>query len=139
MYSSNSPIEQILIQGYPHLKGNNVPKHLCNEDFFSLHVGDKVNLVGDGRNSGTYRTLQINPYMTHAGTYHSTIDNQKYYCFKLPKSGVTGWNLFNQEEAIYACFVNVNNSLVGLQDFKNQTYFCYIPKFGIVNNNIKQS
>lgn len=127
-------MEQILIKGYPHLKGSDVLQYLRNEDFFSLHVGDKVSQIGDGRNNSTHRTLYIKPYMTYAGVYCSPDENEKYYCFLLPKNGVSGWNIFNPEQPVYSCFVDVGNKLIGLQNFSKKVCFCYISDFELVKD-----
>lgn len=125
-------VQHVLIKGYPHLVGTDAHLLLHQENFFSLHVGDKVNRIGDGRNNSTHRTLLIQPYMTYAGSYSWPEDRQKYYCFLLPPGGVSGWDEHNPEVPVYSCFVNIADKLVGLQNFKNHTCFCYIPEFTLV-------
>lgn len=124
---TNNMVEQVLIQGFPHLLGDPVFK---SEPFHSLKVGDKVSRIGDGRNSSTHRTLEITPYMTYAGSYIAS-DGEKYYCFKLPESGVSGWNLFRPKTDVYACFFDLG-SLIGRQNDQIRTAFCYVPQFKIV-------
>lgn len=117
-------VEQILIEGYPHLIGDPI---LQRESFHSLNVGDKVSRIGDGRNTSTHRTLHITPFMTYAGSYVAT-DGEKYFCFKLPDNGVSGWNLFRSKKDVYTCMVDLGE-LIGLQNHNIPNVFCYVPQF----------
>lgn len=119
-------VEQVCISGFPHLLGD---PSFNNESFHSLKVGDKISRIGDGRNSSTHRTLEITPYMTYSGSYIAN-DGKKYFCFKLPENGVSGWNLFRQKTDVYACLVDLD-VLIGRQNHNIQTVFCYVPQFKI--------
>lgn len=120
-------VEQILIQGYRHLLGDPMFE---SEPFYTLNIGDKVSRIGDGRNTSTHRTFDVSPYMTYVGSYVAS-DGEKYYCFKLPEDGVSGWSLFRQKTDVYACFVDVKG-LVGQHNDRILNLFCYVPQFKLV-------
>lgn len=120
-------VEQVSIQGFRHLLGS---PEFKKEPFYSLNVGDKVSRIGDGRNTSTHRTLDISPCMTYAGSYIAS-DGQKYYCFKLPESGVSGWSIFRYKTDVYACLIDLDG-LIGRQNDKIPNVFCYVPQFKIV-------
>lgn len=122
-------MEQVLIQGYPHLKGEGIS--FKDEPFYDLVIGDKITKIGDGRNNGTYRTLEVTPFMTYVGSIEledGTVD-PKYYAFLLPEQGVIG-----TKEPVYCLISDVGVmedgiGYVGRKNFQIMNFYCYVAEF----------
>lgn len=59
-----------------------------NEPFFDLQPNTKVIKIGDGRNTGCYRTDLFTEPFLYVGSFESDITgiNEKYFAFQVPQS-----------------------------------------------------
>lgn len=81
----NKP-EYLIIDKKLALKGNSL--QFNNEKFFTLETGQYVTQIGDGRETGVYRTdFFVEPFL-YMGSFEGVDDNGsvKYFAFQIPKS-----------------------------------------------------
>ena len=122
-------MEQILWKGYPHLKGEGIKFN--PEPFYDLIVGDKITTIGDGRENGTHRTLEVRPYMTYVGSIKIPDGTgETYYAFLLPEQGVVGTT-----EPVYCLINNLEakgedgKNYVGRKNLQIMNFYCYAAEF----------
>lgn len=91
----------VLIEGYPMLMGE---PPIIDQEKFGLKIGDPIIQIGrntpNGRESTSCRIKRFHPPITYSGIMKDGDIN--YLAFKLPRGGVSGFNLFCPEQPIYS-------------------------------------
>ena len=106
-------MKKIIISGQPCILGD------CNfveEPFLNLLPGTKIVEIGDGRNTGCYKTLKLKTYITYVGSI--TIEKEKRFAFEIRPEEIDGWDLFESMQKVYALFVKVGTD-IGKEDWDN--------------------
>lgn len=124
-------MKKTLIDGQPCILGD------CNfikESFLGLSPGEKVSQIGNGKNTGCYKTLRLKSYMTYTGSI--VIDNEKRFAFEIRPEEIEGWSLFNQPKKVYLLFIECAGD-VGKENWKENRVDVYKALFWRRVNNGK--
>lgn len=123
-------MELVIIKGNRCLLGEDV--ELNGKDCFSLKVGDVVRRIGKWKSSSSYEA-NFNPPAVYSGQIEL---DHKYAAFRLPDSGVTGWNLFKPKQPVYMLFaIDEEFGRLFLIDDKRLNAYPHWPVFDIINEN----
>ena len=72
------------------------------EPFLKLNPGDKINSIGrlnkNGKITSSSRVDEFSKLLTYRGIVQ--YDGNEWLCFEVPRDGLSGFNMFNQETTV---------------------------------------
>ncbi len=124
-----------LISGKHCLIGKGIQFNLV--PFFDLECGSKVSSIGDGRNTGTYRTDNLDPCLQYVGSIvcpsiSGNTKTEEVYAFKYPN---TPENNLKEGESIYILYQSTGCEILrtSYTSTGNSYVRFYKPKFKLYN------